>query len=96
MRREIDDLLSAFGGSVDNEETTNDRRRRIERSTAGAAGARRQVHHRQARLGELGKLKTSSESGKDVTTQVIDVDERVQTLQTSLDRCRSTSATPGT
>ena len=33
----------------------------------------------------MGKLETSDESAKDVTSEVIDVDERVQTLQNSLD-----------
>ncbi len=37
-------------------------------------------------LSRLGKLTSSSESEKDVTTQVIDTAERVQTLQNSLDR----------
>ena len=37
-------------------------------------------------LSRLGKVTSSSESEKDVTTQVIDTAERVQTLQNSLDR----------
>jgi len=36
-------------------------------------------------LMKMGKLQTSDEASKDVTTQVIDVEERVQTLQNSLD-----------
>lgn len=85
VRREIDDLLSALGGSVDTEETTNDRNGRIERSTLVLRVPVDRFTTAKHALENMGKLKTSSESGKDVTTQVIDVDERVQTLQTSLD-----------
>ena len=54
---------------------------------AGAAGAGRTGSTATKKaLERLGRLKTSDESAKDVTTEVIDVDERVQTLQNSLDR----------
>ncbi|MDX6301775.1 MAG: hypothetical protein QOF53_2989 [Nocardioidaceae bacterium] len=43
-------------------------------------------HTAKQSLEKLGKLTYSHESARDVTTQVIDVNERVQTLQNSLDR----------
>ncbi len=85
VRDEIDGLLSALGGSVDNEQTTNDRHGRIERSTLVLRVPVDRFTAAKDALEKMGKLKTSSESAKDVTTQVIDVDERVQTLQNSLD-----------
>jgi hypothetical protein len=85
VRGEIDRLLAALGGSVDNEQTTNDRAGRIERSTLVLRVPVDRFTVAKDALEKMGKLKTSSESAKDVTTQVIDVDERVQTLQNSLD-----------
>lgn len=85
VRREIEGLLSALGGSIDNEQTTNDRAGRIERSTLVLRVPVERFTVAKDALEKMGKLKTSSEASKDVTTQVIDVDERVQTLQNSLD-----------
>lgn len=86
VRREIGELLSAAGGSVDRERSTDDRSGSPERSTlvlripVGRFDATRHAIER------LGKRTSSTSSTKDVTTQVIDVAERVQTLQNSLDR----------
>ena len=85
VRREVDDLLSALGGTVDNEQTSNDRDGRIEQSTLVLRVPVDKFTAAKKALEGLGRLKSSNESSKDVTTEVIDVDERVQTLQNSLD-----------
>ena len=85
VRREVDDLLVAVDGAVSSEQTSNDRGGRIESSTLVL---RVPVEHFTAAknaLEKMGKLKTSDVRSKDVTNEVIDVDERVQTLQNSLD-----------
>ncbi len=86
VRTEVDGVLRRLGGSVDREDTVNARDGSIRRSTlvlrvpvADFESARRQ-------LSGLGRLRSSTESQDDVTTEVIDTAERVQTLQNSLDR----------
>jgi uncharacterized protein DUF4349 len=80
VRSEVDDLLRSIGGSVDREDTSNDRHGRVERVPVGSFDTARKA------LSRLGKVVSSTESEKDVTTQVIDTAERVETLQNSLDR----------
>jgi hypothetical protein len=86
VRDEVDQVLTEVGGTVDDERTTNDKHGQVHRSTlvlrvpVAGFGTAKQA------LEELGTLKSSTESAKDVTTEVIDVAERVQTLQNSLDR----------
>jgi len=86
VRGEIDDLLSTVGGSVDNEDTTNDRKGRVDRSTLVLRVPVDAFDTAKTALSGLGTLKSSKEGEKDVTTAVIDTAERVQTLQNSLDR----------
>lgn len=86
VRAEVDELLQSLGGSVDDEQTTNDRDGSIERSTLTLRVPVDSFDTARKALSRLGKLTSSSESEKDVTTQVIDTAERVQTLQNSLDR----------
>jgi hypothetical protein len=86
VRAEVDDLLGSIGGSVDREDTTNDRQGLIERSTLVLRVPVRSFDTARKALSRLGKVTSSNESEKDVTTQVIDTAERVQTLQNSLDR----------
>jgi hypothetical protein len=86
VRREVDDLLHAVGGTVDDEHTTNDKHGRIDRSTLVLRVPVARFEAAKDALERLGTLKSSTESAEDVTTQVIDVRERVQTLQNSLDR----------
>ncbi|CAN5496878.1 DUF4349 domain-containing protein [soil metagenome] len=85
VRGEVDDLMSALGGSVDNEQTSNDRSGRVEQSTLVLRVPVAKFDVAKKALMAMGKLKTSDARSKDVTTQVIDIDERVQTLQASLD-----------
>ena len=85
VRADVDSLLAAVGGSIGNEQTTHDRKGRVESSTLVLrVPVDRFAATKKALMG-MGKLETSDESAKDVTSQVIDVDERVQTLQNSLD-----------
>jgi hypothetical protein len=85
VRAEVDTLLKARGGTIDNEQTTNSRDGRIESSTLVLRIPVDQFEAAKRALMGLGRLKTSDESSKDVTTQVIDVGERVTTLQNSID-----------
>lgn len=86
VRVEVDDLLRSLGGSVDREDSTNDRDGRVERSTLVLRVPVGSFDTARKALSRLGKVTSSSELEKDVTTQVIDTAERVQTLQNSLDR----------
>jgi len=86
VRREIDDLLQAVGGSVDEEDSTNDRRGRVDSSTLTLRVPVAAFDSTKRALERVGTLESSTASGKDVTTQVIDTRERVETLQNSLDR----------
>ncbi|MEO5708744.1 MAG: DUF4349 domain-containing protein [Nocardioidaceae bacterium] len=85
VRGEVDDLMKALGGSVDNEQTSNDRKGRVEQSTLVLRVPVDKFDVAKKALMAMGTLKTSDARSKDVTTQVIDIDERVQTLQASLD-----------
>jgi hypothetical protein len=86
VRSEVEDLLGSLGGSVDREDTTNDREGRIERSTLVLRVPVGSFDTARKALSRLGKVTSSNEYEKDVTTEVIDTAERVQTLQNSLDR----------
>jgi hypothetical protein len=86
VRGEVGDLLRAVGGTVDDEHTTNDKHGRIDRSTLVLRVPVAKFEAAKDALERLGTLKSSTESAEDVTTEVIDVTERVQTLQNSLDR----------
>ena len=86
VRNEVDDLLAAVGGSVDKEHTTNDKQGRVDRSTLTLRVPVDRFDPTKKALERLGRLEYSTESEKDVTTEVIDTAERVQTLTNSLDR----------
>lgn len=86
VRAEIDGLLASLGGSLDSEHTTNDRRGRVVRSTLVVRVPVARFETARHAFGRLGTLASSTESGSDVTTEVIDTAERVQTLTTSLNR----------
>jgi Domain of unknown function (DUF4349) len=86
VRARVDDLLSRVGGSVDDEDTTHDSSGRTDRSTLVLRVPVDEFDTAKHALERLGRLTSSTESGKDVTTEVIDTSERAQTLQNSLDR----------
>ena len=85
-RDDVDDLLLALDGSIDNEQTSHDDAGDIERSTLVLRVPVANFAAAMDALEKIGKMKASDSTSKDVTTEVIDVNERVQTLQTSLDR----------
>ena len=85
-RAEVDQLLFGFGGSIDKEQTSHDDDGNIERSTLTLRVPVANFEAAMDALEKLGKVETSESSSKNVTTEVIDVNERVQTLQNSLDR----------
>ena len=85
VRDDIDALMAAVGGSVGSEESSHDRHGRLEQSTVVLRVPVEKFTAAKSALMKMGKLQTSDETSKDVTTQVIDVEERVQTLQNSLD-----------
>ncbi len=85
-RQEVDELLQAFGGNVDREQTSHDDEGMIESSTVVMRVPVAQFGAAMDALENLGKMETSSSKSRDVTTEVIDVNERVETIQNSLDR----------
>ena len=86
VREELDGLLAAFGGSVDRERTAHDEDGLVTRSVLVLRVPVADFTAAMDALKKLGKLEASRSNAEDVTTQVIDVDERVQTIQNSLDR----------
>ena len=88
-RAEIDGLLVSLGGMVDSERTTHDKDGDIKRSTLVLRVPVGEFDNAMTGLAELGKVQHSDSASKDVTTQVIDVDERVETLQNSLNRLQA-------
>ena len=85
-REELDDVLLALDGIIDSESTEHDRKGRIERSTLVVRVPVDRFKAAMTALQGLGTAEHSDSSSKDVTTEVIDVDERVETLENSLDR----------
>jgi hypothetical protein len=88
-RAKVDGLLVSLGGTIDSERSTHDRQGDLKRSTLVLRVPVDKFDTAMTELADLGKVRHSDSAAKDVTTQVIDVDERVQTLQNSLDRLQS-------
>lgn len=85
-RSALDDLLAAVNGTLDREQTEHDPDGEIERSTLVVRVPVASFDAALDGIQSLGKVKSAETAAKDVTTEVIDVDERVETLETSLDR----------
>ena len=85
-RTELADVVARFGGEIDSEQTQSDGRGRIVHSTVTVRVPVDRFDEAMTALGGLGKVQRADSSSKDVTSEVIDVDERVQTLALSLDR----------
>ena len=85
-RSALDDLLAAVNGTLDREQTEHDPDGEIERSTLVVRVPVASFDAAMDGIQGLGKVKSAQTAAKDVTTEVIDVDERVETLETSLDR----------
>ncbi|NUR10154.1 MAG: DUF4349 domain-containing protein [Nocardioidaceae bacterium] len=86
VRGEAARLVAAVGGTVDREQTANDRAGRAQESTMVVRVPVSSFDTTKRALQKLGRLQHADDQKKDVTTQVIDVGERVQTLQNSIDR----------
>lgn len=86
VRQDIDRLLFGFGGQLAGEQTSHDDDGKIERSTLILRVPASRFDAAMEALEKLGRNKTSHSASKDVTTEVIDVNERVETTQESLDR----------
>lgn len=86
VRREVDDLLDALGGTLDHERTEHDAEGDVARSTLRLRVPVDRFADAMAALKGFGEVRHSETSAKNVTAEVIDVDERVETLETSLDR----------
>lgn len=86
VRQEVDRLLFGFGGQLAGEQTSHDDDGKIERSTLILRVPVSKFDAAMDALEKLGRNKTSDTASKDVTTEVIDVNERVETAQDSLDR----------
>lgn len=86
IRAEVDRLLAAVDGTVDSDRTSTDKKGRTDSATMVLRVPVASFDATKSAVEKLGTLKSSDETGEDVTTKVIDVDERVQTLSNSLDR----------
>ncbi len=86
VRVEVDQLLFGLDGSIDREETSHDDKGAIDRSTLVLRVPVANFGAAMDALQKLGKVETSDTKSKDVTTEVIDTAERVETIQNSLDR----------
>ncbi len=85
-RARIQRMLAALDGSVDSEETTHARDGSIARSTLVLRVPADRFTAAIDDLGRIGTMKSSDTRSRDVTLEVIDVTERVQTLRNSLAR----------
>ncbi len=88
-RADLDSLLVAVGGTIENEQTTNGTKGDPRRSTLVLRVPVDEFSTTMQGLKELGTVKDSNTASRDVTTEVIDVDERVQTLENSLNRLQA-------
>jgi len=86
VRREVDRLLFGFGGVLAGDQTSHDDDGKIESSTLILRVPVSKFDAAMDALEKLGRMKSSDSRSKDVTTEVIDVNERVETTQDSLDR----------
>ena len=91
-RAEVDAVLAGLDGVVENESTSHDDEGGIKRSTLVLRVPVTRFTDAMTALEAIGKTQSSTTRSDDVTTEVIDVDERVETLQNSLDRLQSYQA----
>lgn len=91
-REEVDALLADLDGVVENEQTTHDDEGGITRSRLVLRVPVTRFTDAMDALEAIGTTQHSDTKSDDVTTEVIDVDERVETLQNSLDRLQSYQA----
>jgi hypothetical protein len=83
-RGRVDDLLTGLRGSVDDEQTVYDKQGVIRESQLVLRVPVDTFAHAMDALEQLGTVVHSSSNAKDVTTEVIDVQQRLRTLRISL------------
>jgi hypothetical protein len=83
-RAEIIRLVSSWGGSVADEETTSDNHGRIADSTMTLRVPSNRFDDALAAFGTLGQVEQRSQKSVDVTTKVIDNDARVRAGERSI------------
>ena len=83
-RDRVDELLNRLQGSVDDEQTVYDKQGLIRESRLVLRVPVTSFATAMDDLEQLGTVVHSSSTGKDVTTQVIDVQQRLRTLRISL------------
>ena len=86
VRDDAERLTKAVGGTIEGEQTYNDVRGKTQESTMTLRVPVASFDATYKAIKRLGTLKHADDGSKDVTTQVIDVEERAQTLQNSIDR----------
>lgn len=88
-RAEVDRLLTAFGGSIDTEQTSHRRDGAIDRSVLVVRVPTYRFKAAMEAFGKVGRVRHADSSTQNVTQDVIDVRERLLTLDASLDRLRA-------
>ena len=86
VRGDVERLLRAVRGYVESEQTQHDRRGEAVSSTLVLRVPASAFGGTLAGIERLARVVSSDQSSRDVTTEVIDVDQRVQTLRNSLER----------
>jgi hypothetical protein len=87
-RDAVDRLVARYGGYVSKEQTTSSRSGRAVRSELVLRVPTREFATVVAGLKSLGRVRASSSHSEDVTTEVIDVNSRVETQRASIERLR--------
>jgi hypothetical protein len=88
-RGEIVRLVTSWGGSVANEETTSDDHGQIADSTMTLRVPSNHFDDAMNAFGTLGKIEQRSQKSEDVTTKVIDNDARVRAGERSIQQIES-------
>ncbi len=89
VRGEIDRLLGRYGGYVSDEATFNEPEGRTSESRLTLRVPSRHFATVMGGFAEIAKVQSTQTKAEDVTTEVIDVDSRVKTHETSLQRLRA-------
>jgi hypothetical protein len=83
-RSEVVRLVTSWGGSVANEESSSDRHGRLSDSTMTLRVPSDHFAEAMTAFGTLGEVEQRSQKSEDVTTKVIDVDARVRAGERSI------------
>lgn len=89
VRGELDDLLDRWGGHVSEEQTQNDEQGRTRSATLTVRVPADHFEDLMSSFADIATVTRATRQAEDVTTQVIDVESRVRTQETSLARLRS-------